>query len=406
MNIDYDKCKAEDLISDDYFIHSVYFPTARSIKFWDNLLKNHILDPKEYELAKLYLESVTVESEFMEQAEMDALLKKIETTAFIGDKVHRKTNFYKYSVAATIAVLLLSSMLLFYYKGSQSDLLVNMATSLKHIKGTENIELVLSDEKRIPIHESDVSIQYVEEGDIKVNEKMLQKTELPDKEDKEQKFNQLIVPAGKRSTLTFSDGTQMWVNAGTRVIYPVEFEKNKREIYVDGEVYLEVSPDKNRPFYVKTSDMQIAVLGTSFNVMSYESDKVHAVVLVRGLVKVKSKGNEDSLLNPNEIYTKENEEIQIKQVDVSNYVLWKEGIYKFEDEALGSILLRLSRYYNVKIKMDRFAAALLCSGKLEFKEDISRVLKGLTETAPVSFQVEENGDYYFMYNPEKYDIKK
>ncbi len=88
--------------------------------------------------------------------------------------------------------------------------------------------------------------------------------------DEEHSFNQLIVPNGKRSTLALEDGTKMWINAGSRVIYPNKFKKNKREIYVDGEVYMEVARDEERPFVVKTNMLDVQVLGTSFNVMAYK----------------------------------------------------------------------------------------------------------------------------------------
>ena len=67
-------------------------------------------------------------------------------------------------------------------------------------------------------------------------------------------YNQLFVPLGKNSSITFADGTKVWVNAGTRLVYPTTFVKNQREIYVEGEVYLEVAPDKNRPFIVRTDN--------------------------------------------------------------------------------------------------------------------------------------------------------
>lgn len=74
----------------------------------------------------------------------------------------------------------------------------------------------------------------------------------------------------------------------TRVIYPVEFEKDKREIYVDGEIYIEVAKDENRPFYVRTKDMNVRVLGTKFNVTAYESEAIRSVVLAQGCVQVET----------------------------------------------------------------------------------------------------------------------
>ena len=81
-----------------------------------------------------------------------------------------------------------------------------------------------------------------------------------------------IVPVGRRSSITFADGTRLWVNSGSKVVYPVKFAKEKREIFVEGEIYLHVSRDEQKPFIVKTHQMDIKVLGTQFNVTAYENE--------------------------------------------------------------------------------------------------------------------------------------
>lgn len=103
--------------------------------------------------------------------------------------------------------------------------------------------------------------------------------------------------------LTFSDGSKVWVNAGTRVIYPTEFEKDKREIYVDGEIYIEVARDEERPFYVRTKDMNVRVLGTKFNVTAYESEPIRSVVLAQGCVQVETTQTPKAILAPNQMFS-------------------------------------------------------------------------------------------------------
>ena len=103
--------------------------------------------------------------------------------------------------------------------------------------------------------------------------------------------------------MTFADGSKVWVNAGTRVIYPVEFEKDKREIYVDGEIYIEVARDENRPFYVRTKDMNVRVLGTKFNVTAYESEAIRSVVLAQGCVQVETARTPKAILAPNQMFS-------------------------------------------------------------------------------------------------------
>ena len=111
----------------------------------------------------------------------------------------------------------------------------------------------------------------------------------------------MIIPKGKRTRLTLADGTHLWANSGTRVVYPSHFEKNHREIYVEGEVYLDVFRNEDAPFIVRTKDFQIQVLGTSFNVSAYPSEGVSSVVLVEGSVNVKNQQKEQVKLAPGQL---------------------------------------------------------------------------------------------------------
>jgi ferric-dicitrate binding protein FerR (iron transport regulator) len=165
---------------------------------------------------------------------------------------------------------------------------------------------------------------------------------------------------------------------------------------------MDVAKETDRPFHVKTSDMQIVVLGTTFNITAYESDDACSVVLVNGSVQVKSKnGGKPHILKPNDMLTKQNDRINIKQVNASSFISWINGMYICDNENLKSIFLRLSRYYNVKITVDNDAAGLLCSGKLDLKDDITGVLDVLSSTAPITYEINTNGEYNFMYNPLK-----
>ena len=210
----------------------------------------------------------------------------------------------------------------------------------------------------------------------------------------------MIIPYGKRSTITFSDGTKAWVNSGTRLVYPVEFKKEQREVFVVGEIYIEVAEDKARPFIVKTSDIEVKVLGTKFNVSAYESDKTKNVVLVSGSVKVsaKSSNKDDVLLSPNQMYSVTNGVAGVKNVDVNKYIMWIDGLYYFESAKLGDILNRLSRYYGKIIIYDNTVAELRCTGKLDMKDEMQEILQGLTHTVPISYKQNVDGVHVITLN--------
>ena len=116
----------------------------------------------------------------------------------------------------------------------------------------------------------------------------------------ENKLNTLIVPYGKRSVLTLSDGTKVWLNSGSVLEFPASFTGNKREITLSfGEIYIEVAPDKGKPFHVHTSDFNVIVYGTKFNLASYVNSP-KSIVLVEGSIGVQSSQGSEIKLMPNE----------------------------------------------------------------------------------------------------------
>lgn len=194
------------------------------------------------------------------------------------------------------------------------------------------ILLLMPGKKEIEIKETDANIIYSQNGVVTVNVDTISRTE---KKDKEVEFNQLIIPKGKRTRLTLSDGTHLWVNSGTRVVYPNSFEKDHREIYVEGEVYLDVFRNEKAPFIVRTKDFQVQVLGTSFNISAYLSESVSSVVLVEGSVNVRNQKKKQVKLTPGQLVNIHTGQLDAPiNVDVEPYVCWVKNMLMYTDEPL------------------------------------------------------------------------
>lgn len=202
-------------------------------------------------------------------------------------------------------------------------------------------------------------------------------------------LNKLIVSYGKLAQLTLCDGTKIWANAGTVLIYPTEFEGDRREVYVDGEIYIDVTPDPEKPFIVKTADMGIRVLGTSFNVSAYRDDAEKSIVLVSGKVEVTASNGETVNILPDDRFRQITDRYAVDKVNVVDYVSWKDGQLSFKNTELGGILKQLSRYYNVKIEYEK-QRQITCSGKLNLDDTVEQILNSITETAPVVINKENN----------------
>lgn len=385
---DYTNFSAEELLRDNYFIQSHKDHSSESHFFWDEQIASGTLDRNEYERACFILNSLGVKKEIISSHKQEELWERIMQTNHRAKRIRRFRLQLVVSVAASVLLVFLLNIAKVYNRESMDESLYLLSQTDISTTGDE-IKLILP-EQSIAIKGKTSAIQYDSIGNVVVNSEKLRSS----MDDSEHTFNQLIVPNGKRSTLTLEDGTKIWVNAGSRVIYPTKFEKKKREIYVDGEVYMEVAREEQRPFTVKTTMMAVEVLGTSFNVTAYKKDMQSSVVLVSGAVRVAAKDKTVKLV-PNERFSYSVQQGgQVKEVTVSDYISWKDGIYIYHSESLSSILNRISRYYGKEIYCDQDIALFKCSGKLDLQDDLDSLLEGLTHTVPVSY-TKNNGKYTF-----------
>ena len=198
-------------------------------------------------------------------------------------------------------------------------------------------------------------------------------------------YHQLIVPAGKRSSIILADGSEVWVNSRSRLVFPEVFGKSGREVYVEGEAFFRVKQEAGRPFTVRTKKFGVNALGTVFNVSAYEGEKLQQVVLVSGKVRVETAKREQYVLAPEELFECSEDQVTIRKTDPADYISWVNGVCTFRSEPLKAIVERLSRYYGKKIVCKEGVGDIRCSGKLELKEKLEDVLLVLSQVAPVGW---------------------
>tara|TARA_B100000809_G_scaffold231584_1_gene246874 strand:+ start:47 stop:1213 length:1167 start_codon:yes stop_codon:yes gene_type:complete len=171
-------------------------------------------------------------------------------------------------------------------------------------------------------------------------------------------FNTLKVPNGKRFQLLLSDGSEVQLNAGSSLRYPVQFiEGMHRDVYVDGEAYFKVKKDKKHPFVVHTNEQNIRVLGTEFNVSSYPEDFAVNTVLVEGSVSIYNantnyKEENIQLLKPGfkSSWNKETAQVTFESVDTKIYTSWIDGKLIFQNTPFSVLRKKIERHFNVTIK--------------------------------------------------------
>lgn len=372
------------LLTNKKFFSWIMFPTKETDAYWSNIMKNDPEKADEIQSLNKLIKGLTVKEPSLSASDQDQIWEEIKDNTI--NKKPSRAKLYFVSIAASIAILIIG-YLYFGIQAPNDSINYQAYISEPSSEGSMDIELILSGNKVINIEEDSVTLVYDEKGSVSVNANNID--DAPSTE-----INQLTVPYGKSSTIVLSDGSKVYINSGSKLLYPAVFDKHKREIYVDGEIYLDVTKDKDRPFIVKTSQLEVNVLGTSFNVRAYSSTETQAIVLVEGAVSVgnlstKKKQN----LQPNQMfsYDKESNTTSIETVDAANYVTWIHGYLLCEKTPLDEILLKLKRYYNIEIEYNPIMMKnTKVTGKLDLKAGIDEVLTYIKMIAPISYSGDNN----------------
>jgi len=350
-----------------------------------------------------FIQSIQKDSDMekLSLSEQKEIWKRIECKNKFHDRRIIRRLVWSGSIAASICLLIIAGWHLFSSPQPVSD---NYATVMQSFDSVDNyshnVQLVLSNHKKIAIEGKEAQLDYKEEGWVNINNNV--KMDVTESmADEKVVFNQLVVPVSKRSFITFQDGTRVWINSGTKLVYPVNFEKNKREIFVEGEIYLDVNSEPERPFIVRTATIEVKVLGTQFNVFANANPSDLQVVLISGEVEIQQNGVSKEILKPNQMfsYNENRQEFTTSNVDVTDYIAWKDGYYPFYRQDLGTVLTKLSNYYHVKFKWDKKIGELSCSGKLDLKENLQEVLSVLEKTAPIEILKTSEREYTVIVKP-------
>jgi transmembrane sensor len=207
---------------------------------------------------------------------------------------------------------------------------------------------------------------------------------------KAMEYNTLFNPRGSRvATIMLTDGSKVWLNAGSSVTYPIAFVGKERKVAVTGEAYFEVAHDAIKPFYVSKGDVQVQVLGTHFNVNAYDDEDHIKVTLLEGSVKVTSgvsqlqttNYKQQTMLRPGQQAQISQSNIQlINQPDLEQVMAWKNGFFHFGGTKLADLMKQLSRWYDLEVVYAGSVPVRQFGGEISREADLSQVLKILDES--------------------------
>jgi len=293
-------------------------------------------------------------------------------------------------VVSAAALLIMVGLTIFFQLNSQSEI-SDFASTISVKSDLDYTQLLLSGKKVVQIDAQESKIAYSGNGkEIRIDE---QKVEQLDEADIAS-YNTVVVPYGKRTQIALSDNSTIWLNSGSKLVYPVHFADNKREVFLDGEAVFVVTPDKNHPFHVVTRDMEIKVLGTVFDLCAYSDDSTVNTVLAHGSVELIYKrgslfGSTKEKMVPGmlAVYDLADETLVQKKVNTKDYTSWKDGYLVMEKNSLGSIAKKLSRYYNVPIEIESpELAGETFSGYLDLRNSAVQVLSLISEMMDIELE--------------------
>jgi len=201
-------------------------------------------------------------------------------------------------------------------------------------------------------------------------------------------YQEVSTPAGQRAFVRLPDSTTIWLNARTKLRYPVSFTEEERRIELEGEAFFDVKKDINHPFVVSTENYDVRVTGTSFNVYAYKGRNEFSTSLTEGSVHIVDRQNESHSiqLNPNERVEFINGRLAKTDFYNMDFLLWKDGIYAFDDLSFSDIIKKLELYYDVSIVVNNNNIKnFKFSGKFRQRDGVERVLQTLQKIHPFSF---------------------
>lgn len=261
--------------------------------------------------------------------------------------------------------------------------------------GGEKAVLTLSDGSVVELTSSKDSILMNKENDVVIkvqNNKLLYEKKTKAKSS-EIKYNTLTTPRSAEYQMTLPDGTNVWLNAESSIMFPVSFSSKERKVYITGEVYFEVTKtvDK-RPFIVELADKaKIEVLGTHFNINAYDNEAGVRTTLIEGSVKVESLVTSDSfVITPGQQATiSKNGQLSVGVVDIEEAIAWKNGRFIFEKADIYTIMRQLERWYNVRVEFEG-AINTHFGGAISRKVNISKIFEMLEMTNEVKFKLNDS----------------
>lgn len=310
-------------------------------------------------------------------------------------KTSLATKLFKY--AAVFAAAILVGAGVFYFTDPKSEQLVAEQYN-EILPGTSSAILIIDGKEQITLGENEPIEMSLNDGvNIKATSSEIAYNTKHESTGEQPIMHTLKIPRQGNFFITLSDGTNVWINAETTLKYMSRFDGDQRVVELDGEAYFEVSKDADKPFIVRTNGMDIRVLGTAFNVNSYNENPNIVTTLVEGRVRV----YDPTINKPIEmtagmqsVYDRKSHDIKSHAVDTDVFTAWKNGVFMYDNTPLEEIMMQMCRWYNINVTFeDNTSKNLRFSGEFKRFNNFEDIMKFMNLTTRVSVRSESNNIY-------------
>ena len=257
--------------------------------------------------------------------------------------------------------------------------------------GGKYAELILANGQKVDLHEGMEMKLRERSSNIQVKGNVVYYEENKDSVTVGE-YNMIRTPLGGEYSLTLADGTKVWLNAMSELRYPVAFGGDTREVELKGEAYFEVEKNEDKPFIVKTDEINVRVLGTSFNISAYLDSPLSHTTLCSGHVRINDRMNPgkevDILPGEQLLFHRDNREMSVREVDTDVFVSWREGFFQFDNNTVEEVFMILQRWYNIQVFYANVEARQeLFTGKLPRFDNLQIIIDLIERVSDLKIEV-------------------
>jgi hypothetical protein len=389
----------ELLIQDKNFINRISAGFYERDNYLKELLTNYPDKEEEILFAVQFILTTQYDKKKLCEEDIKMIWRNIQSRSEIRKiRLFRVVDFSIIFKIAALFVLIISVFVLIHNNANKISL-ERFANTQSEVTTPEVATILFSDGSKQEVINNNSQIEFDSSGkEIIIRKDNINIIKLKNPSPTEELvFDQVIVPFGRRHSVTLSDGTIVHLNSGSKLVFPVKFSGKFREVYLKGEGYFDVKKNPDMLFIVKTDFIDVKVMGTKFNVSAYSDEPFVSTVLAEGSLTIFPKNklfnNPEFLLQPGQgcFYNTESNNSTIREVDLMDYLSWKDGILQFKDQPLIDIIQRVKRYYNIPILIegDKLSKTLI-SGKLVMTGDIIDVMNILAKTLETRYEINED----------------